>query len=124
GRLGRGAARRGQEEQGEEERAHRRVGMVWSGRSVGGEAVEEAVAAGALEVGLAATARAMRRVPGGRVFAPALAVVVAHLGAARAVARPVGARVVVAIVESRAVELRAGQDVVAVGRVAAAVDDL
>src|SRR5574341_2395080 len=89
--------------------------------SVDGEAVEQAVPACALEVLLAATARPVCRVPGRGVLAPALAIVVAHLGAPLAVLGPVAAGVVLAGWERRAIQLRASDDVVHVGRVAAPV---
>src|SRR5919109_4019984 len=94
-------------------------------RSVGREAVEQAVAAGALQRLLAAAAaRGMRRVPGfgGRIVAQAHAVVMADHRGPVAAAGPVAAGPVLAGRERGAVRLRAGQDVVPVGAVAAAVD--
>src|SRR5262245_18922318 len=96
--------------------------------SVRREAVEQHVAAGALEVVLAAaavrSARRMRRVPRlrGVVVAQADAVDVAdHRGALPALG-PVAAGLVVAGRNRGAVRLRAGQCVIHVRRVAAAVD--
>ena len=83
--------------------------------------VEEAVASSALKVGLAATTRGVSRVPGGRVRTAALAIVVPYLSAALAVARPVLAGVVFLTSKSRAVCLGAGEDIVKIGLVAAAV---
>src|SRR2546426_431274 len=96
-------------------------------RLLRGEAVEEAVAAGALQIALAAAAvRAaggMRRVPGLRhvVVAQALPVGVADHRPALAAVGPVAARAVVAGREGGAVRLGAGEDVVHVRRAAAAV---
>src|SRR6266436_9136036 len=97
-------------------------------RLLRGEAVEEAVAAGALQITLAAAAvraaRGMRRVPGLRhvVVAQALPVGVADHRRALTALRPVAARAIVAGREGGAVRLGAGEDVVHVRRVAAAVD--
>src|SRR5205085_7139199 len=98
--------------------------------SVRGEAIQQPVAAGALQVGLAAaavrSARGMRGVPRQhrRGVVEALAIVMAdHRGALRAFG-PVAAGAVVGAREGGTVRLRAGEDVVAVRRVAAAVDDL
>src|SRR5690606_39863575 len=75
--------------------------------SVGCEAVEVAVPAGRLQVLLAAAARSVRRVPGGRVVTAALPVVMADARAAlRAVARPVVADGVALALPERAVEVR------------------
>src|SRR5215831_19070210 len=98
-------------------------------RSVRREAVEESRAAGALEIVLAATpartARGMRRIPRlrGIVVAQALTVDMAEHDGAGRVARVILARAVLAGREGTAVGLRAGERVVHVGRVAAAVDD-
>src|SRR5439155_447255 len=95
-----------------------------------GEAVEEAVAAGALEIVLAAAAvgpaRGVRRVPGLRrvVVAQALPIVMADHRRPLAALRPVAAGAVIAGCERGAVGLRAGQDVGHVGCVATAVDQL
>ena len=86
------------------------------------EAVDQPVPAGAAQVVLAAALARVRRVPRVRVRPAALLVVMPDLGAAVAAARPVVAGQVVA--GERAVQVRAGQDVVPVRRVAAAVDDL
>src|SRR5512134_1616189 len=77
------------------------------------EAVEEAVAAGTAQGLLAASLRAVRRVPRRGVLAAALPVVVADLRAALGVARPVAAGPVLAGGKRRSVQLRPGQDVVA-----------
>src|ERR1044072_1510991 len=97
---------------------------------VRGEAVDQAVAARALGVGLAAaaarSARGMRRVPrlrGRALVEPGAVRVTDHRGAG-AVLGPVAAGAVVRAGERRAVRLRAGEDVMTVRRVAAAVDDL
>src|SRR5579871_6632421 len=99
-------------------------------RSIRRETVEQAVAAGAPQVRLRAAAirpaRGMRGVPGLRrvIVAQADAIDVPdHRGALRR-ARPVLAGAVVATRKSRTVALRPRQRVVAVGRVAAAIDDL
>src|SRR5689334_20666743 len=99
-------------------------------RLISGEAVEQPVAAGAAQIGLAAaalrTARGMRGIPRmrGRVVAQSDAVVMAEHRRALRAARPVATGAVVAGREGGAVRLRAGQDVVPVRRVAASVDDL
>src|SRR5690606_8230473 len=86
------------------------------------EAVEVAVAAGPDEVLLAAPTAAVRRVPGGRVVAAALAVDVPHEGAPFAVARPVAAGGVLVARCRGAVGEGTGEDVVLVRVVPAAVD--
>src|SRR5215470_13737599 len=102
----------------------------FSGRLVRREAVEQSRAARAAQRVLAAaaalTARGMRRVPRlrGVVVAQPLAVVVAEHGRALATARPVLARHVLAGRERGAVGLGAGEDVVRVGLIAAAIDGL
>jgi fatty-acyl-CoA synthase len=83
-----------------------------------GEAVKEAVAAGRLEIGLAAAARAMRGIPRRRVLPAARAVVVAHLRAALAIAGPIAAGLVFIARKGRFRRLRTGQDVVHVRRIA------
>src|SRR5690606_793177 len=84
-------------------------------RSVDREAVEEPVAAGALQIRLAAAARGVRRVPRSRILPAARAVVVTdHRAAVRRAARPVRARVL----RGRAVLERAGQDAAHVRRLA------
>src|SRR5215216_4382180 len=92
-----------------------------------GEAIEQAVASGAAQIGLAATAvraaRGMRRVPRfrGIVVAQALAVMMAdHRGALPALG-PIAAGPILAGREGPAVRLRAGQHVMPIGRIAAAV---
>src|SRR5438309_313373 len=95
-----------------------------------GEAVEQAVAAGALEIVLAAASvrarRGMRRVAGLRrvVVAQALPVVLADHRGALAALGPVAAGAILTGRERGVVGLRAGQDVVHVGSVAPAVDGL
>src|SRR3989454_4554559 len=95
-----------------------------------GEAVEEAVAAGALEIVLAAAAvgaaRRMRRVPGLRrvVVTQALPVVMPDHRGALTARGPVAARTILSGRERGAVRLGSRQDVVHVGRVAPAVDRL
>src|SRR4051812_477340 len=92
------------------------------------EAVEQAVAAGALQVGLAAAAVGptgrMRRIPGfhGRAFVEALPVMVPDDRRSCSALGPVAAGLVLAGGEGGAVRLRAGQDVMPVRRVAAAAD--
>src|SRR6185436_99275 len=99
-------------------------------RLLRGEAIEQAGAARALEIVLAAAAirpaRGVRRVPGlrGVVVAESLPVVVADHRRALAALRPVAAGAVLAGRERGAVGLGAGQDVVHVRRVAPAVDRL
>src|SRR5262245_8795089 len=96
--------------------------------SVDGEAIEQAVAAGALQVGLAAAAvraaRGMRRIPGlgFGVVAQSLPVVMTDHRRAGAALRPVAAGAILAGRERPPVGLRAGQHVVPIGRVATAVD--
>src|SRR5215471_3368536 len=91
---------------------------------VRGEAVEQAVAAGASQIVLAAAAvgpaRGMRRVPRfrRRIVAQTLAVAVADHRGALGAARPVAAGSVLAGRKRPPVHLRAGQDVVGVGGVA------
>src|SRR5262249_20286546 len=107
-----------------------RAGLARRQRLVRREAVQQAVAAGALEIGLAAaavrSARRMRRVPRLRrvVVAQALAVVMADHGGALPALAPIAAGPVIARRKGAAVRLRAGQHVVPVGRVGAAVDRL
>src|ERR1700737_858981 len=94
------------------------------------ETVQQAVAAGALEVGLRTAAvrpaRGMRGVPGfrGVVVAEPNAVGMPEHGSTLPRARPVLAGAVVAGSKCGAVGLRSRQHVVAVGRIAAAVDDV
>src|SRR5262245_52410118 len=95
-----------------------------SRRLIRGEAVEQAVAADAPLVVLAAAAvragRGMRRIPRfrRRVVAQTLAFAVADHGRALGAARPVAAGSVLAGRERASIHLRAGQYVVGVGRVA------
>src|SRR6185295_3934874 len=102
--------------------------MTKAGRrsSVGGEAVDARVAAGRLQRLEAAAARLVRRVPRlrRRALVEAGAVAVADHRGALAALRPVAARRVDIARDRGAVGLRAGQDVVHVRRVAAAVDDV
>src|ERR1051325_8540985 len=88
--------------------------------SVDREAVEEAGASGADQVLLAAAAAGVRRVP--RDVAAAGPIVMAELRGAGAVARPVLAGVIGAVGERGAIELGAGEHVVAIGRITDAVD--
>src|SRR5882757_32935 len=98
--------------------------------SVGREAIHQAVAAGALEVVLRTAAigatRGMRRVPGfrGVIVAQADAVDMPEHGGSLRAARPVLAGAVLTGCKGRSVCLRSRQHVVAVRRIAAAVDDL
>src|SRR5262249_519279 len=91
---------------------------------VRGEAVEQAVAAGAPEVVLAAAAvgptRGMRRIPrlGRGIVAQTLAVAVADHGGALGAARPVAAGSVLPGRESPPVHLRPRKNSVRIGRVA------
>src|SRR5262249_23658712 len=91
---------------------------------VRGKAVEQAVAAGAPQVVLAAAAvgpaRGMRRIPrlGRGIVAQTLAVDVADHGRALGAAWPVGAGSVLAGWKRPPVHLRAGKNVVRIGRVA------
>src|SRR6185503_16170218 len=90
------------------------------------EAVEQAGAAGGLELVLAAAARAVRGVPGlhvARVLQP-LQVVVPDDRRAFAALRPVAAGGVAARGGEHAGRVRPGEDVVLVRRVAAALDRL
>src|SRR6516162_3049810 len=85
-----------------------------------GEAIEQAGAAGAHQVLLAAAAAGMSRIPG-RV-ATASAIEMAKLGCTvAAAAAPIPAGVVHAVIVRGAVGFRAGQDVVRVGLVAEAL---
>src|SRR5450759_2034460 len=88
------------------------------------EAVEQPRAAGALEPVLAAAARGVRRVPRPArwVVGGAGAVAVAEHGGAVGARRPILASQVLVGWERLTVRLRAGQHVVHVGRVTAAVD--
>src|SRR5207237_50623 len=94
------------------------------------ETVEQAVAAGAAQIGRAAAAvgaaRGVRGIPRARgvVVAQALAINMADDRGALRTARPVLAGLVVARREGLAVRRRAGQRVVLVRRIAAAVDDV
>src|SRR5450755_4765238 len=90
------------------------------------EAVDAGVATGRLERVDAAAARLVRRVPRFRrnAVVETGAVAVAEHGRALAALGPVAAGRVDGAGDGGAVGLRAGQDVVHVGRVAAAVDDL
>src|ERR1700738_3789877 len=105
--------------------------QCWSfGRSsVGGKTVQQAVAAGGLEIRLRAAAlgaaRGMRGVPRLRsiVVAQALAVDVAEHCRSLRRTRPVLAGAVLTGSERGAIGLRSRQRVVAVRRIAAAVDD-
>src|SRR5260370_33210887 len=96
---------------------------------VGGETLQQAVAAGALEVGLRAAAirpaRGMRTVPGfrGVIVAQADAVGMTHHRRTLRAARPVLAGTIVARRECGAVRLRSRQHVMAVPRIAAAPGD-
>src|ERR1041384_842061 len=98
--------------------------------SVRGEAVEQAVAAGRTQIGLAAAAlgavREVRRIPGmrRRRVVQARAVDMAEHSSALRAARPVLAGLVLARRKGAAVRHRAGQRVVLVGRIAAAIDDV
>src|SRR3954471_4861702 len=107
----------------------RSTGSPWerTSRLLSREAVEVAVAAGALERVLAAALRRMRRVPrlrGGALIQPG-AVVVADDGGTLAALGPVAARRVALVGRHRTpIRRRAGEHVVHVRRVAAAVDAL
>src|SRR6266850_2348849 len=97
-------------------------------RLLRGEAVEQAIAAGTLQIVLTAapvgSARGMRRVPRLRriVVTQALPVMMADHRRPLAALRPVAAGAILAGRERGAVRLGAGQDVVHVRRVAAPVD--
>ena len=65
----------------------------------------------------------MRRVPGGWGVTAALAVMMPKLGASFAIARPIPASPIRIACERGAVRLRAGEDVMTIGRVAAPVYD-
>src|SRR6266851_6958862 len=101
-----------------------------AGALIDGEAIEQAVASGAAQIGLAATAvgaaGGMRRIPRLRriVVAQALPVGVADDSGTLGAARPVVAGPVFTLRKCLAVRLRAGQRIVSVGSVAAAVDDI
>src|SRR5262249_16989522 len=92
-----------------------------------GKSSQTSSATGAAQGGFAAAARGMRGVPGlrGRVIAQAGAVVMPdHRGAAVTALRPVAAGPVFRPGVCHAVGLRAGEDVVHVGRVPGALADL
>jgi len=97
--------------------------------SIRGEAIEQASAAGAPEIGLGAAAarslRGMRGIPrlGRRGIVEPHAVVMTDHRRARPALGPVAAGAVVADGEGGAIRLRAGEDVMHVRRVAAAVHD-
>src|SRR6266540_6595024 len=113
-------------------RPRRRGALPWAHqvRSVRREAIEQSVTAGALQVGLRAaavwTARGVRGVPGfrGVVVAQAHAVGMTDHRRALCRARPVLAGTILSGRKRCPVRLRSRQHVVAVGRIAAAVDDL
>src|SRR5262249_61360783 len=92
--------------------------------SVSGEAIEQAVAAGALQIGLAAAAvraaRGMRRVPGlgFGVVAQSLPVVMTDHRRAGAALRPVAAGAILAGRERPPVRLRTGPHRLPIWRVA------
>src|SRR5712671_5809042 len=94
------------------------------------ETIQQAVAAGTLEVGLRAAAirpaRRMRTVPGFRriIVAQTDAVGMTHHRRTLRAARPVLAGAIVARPECCAVRLRSREHVMAVRRIAAAVDDV
>src|SRR6201995_976708 len=94
---------------------------------IGGEAVQQTVTAGAAQVGLAATAiiaaRRVRRIPrpGCIVVSQSDPVGMPEHGRALRAARPVAAGTVLVARISGTVRLRAGQDVVPVRRIAAAI---
>src|SRR6266436_7843141 len=102
----------------------------WSVPLIDREAIEQAVAAGAAEIGLAAAAvgaaGGMRGVPRLRrvVVAQAFSVGVADHRGTLGAARPVVAAPVVTRRKRLAVGLRAGQRIVPVGGVADAIDDI
>ena len=87
--------------------------------------VEQAIAAGGDQIGLRAAAGHVRRVPGLLEcgIGDALPVMVADERAAEGAARPIATGHVNVPRKCPAVHLRAGQHVVHVGRVAAALDD-
>src|SRR6516162_1775476 len=94
--------------------------------SIGGEAVDEAGTAGALEGGLAASARAMGGVP--RLHVPgvleSLAIRMTKDGRAFAALRPVPASGIAAGGREHTFGIRTGENVMGVDRVAAAADHL
>src|SRR5579862_6337078 len=92
-------------------------------RLVGGEAIQQARAAGGDEVRLAAAAAGVARVPRAVVAALLVGVSQLHGAAAVRVARVVAAGVVHAVGVGAPVRHRAGEDVVRVRHVADAVDD-
>src|SRR4029453_9351177 len=97
---------------------------------VRGEAVEQPIAASAAQIGLATAAvwpaRRMRRIPRlrRRLLVRPHAIVVADHGRPLGTLRPVAAGPVLAGWKRAAVRRGASQDVVPIGRVAAAVDHL
>src|SRR5471032_2571346 len=108
----------------------RRAALRPGHESIRREAIHQAVTAGAFEIGLRAAAvgpaRGMRRVPGfrGVVVAKANAVGMSDHRRTLRAARPVLAGAVVGARERRAVRLRSRQHVMAVRRIAAAIDDV
>src|SRR6516162_6254026 len=82
-------------------------------RLVRGEAVEQAGAAGAHQILLAATAAGMGRIPG--TVAAAGAIEMAELGGAVAAASPIAAGVVHAVVIGSPVGFRACEDIMRIG---------
>ena len=86
--------------------------------------VEEPIATGTLQTTLAAPARAVCRIPRGRIGAAALAIVVTEQCAAGAAAGPVTASTIPIPGRQCAVQLRPGQNVVAVRTVAPAINNL
>ena len=91
---------------------------------VGGEAVEESVSTRAHQIFLAAASASVRRILRSGMLASTGPIVMPCPGAALAVARPVVAGRVLVSRESGAVELRTGQNIVPIGFVSTAVDDL
>src|SRR5215467_9794410 len=100
------------------------------GTSVHRKTIEQPRTTGALQIVLTAAtfgaARVMRRVPGlrRRALVEPSAVGVADNGRARPALGPIAAGFVLSWGERRSIGLRAGKDVMRVGRVAAAIHDV
>ena len=101
------------------------MGRSWFGGGVllRGEAIEQTCATSADQIRLAATLGGVCVVPGRRVRAAALAIMVTDLRTARAIARPVVTGVVGPVGKRRAIQLGASQNIVRVRSIATTIDD-
>lgn len=104
-------------------RFHARAGKFASHTlvSIDGEAIEQARAAGADQIVLAAAAAWVRRIP--RSIVGAVSIGMPELRRAGGFTRPIVAGVIHAIGVSASIRLRAGEHVMRIGRVAASIYD-